>query len=188
MYDTDAPDHVCHIDCQLIIREDGGRSHIRYAAAPNTAAGRYQYDSNRKILNMGRGARRAMRATGQDDTRTNREWNYARKLFKDAAAQGAHGGKSVATIDAEYRDNVNAVFGPNRRPYVKRSIRSRARFNAQRESVRQTLNRAAGISSQAGLASFREGMSKDILKSVDWEIYKHSRPAYLPQSEHDPNL
>jgi len=156
----DAPDHVCHIDCKLITREDGGRSHIMYASTPNTAAGRYQYDGNREILNMGRGARKAMRATGQDDTRTNREWSYARKLFKDAAGLAKTSTEPLAQIDAEYRDKVNAVFGPDRRPYVKRSIRSMARV--------------------------RSGM--DIRKGLDWEIYKHSRPAYLAGSEHDPNL
>lgn len=153
--------HVCHIDCKLIIREDGKRTHMMYASAPNTAAGRYQYDSNREILHMGRGARKAMRATGQDDTRTNREWNYARKLFKDAVdaiavSASTEDGKNMAQIDAEYRDNVNAVFGPDRRPYIKRSLRSTTR---QRRWDAAHLN-----------------------------PFKHIRPAYLAGSEHDPNL
>lgn len=138
MYDTDKPDHVCHIDCKLIEREDGGRSHIMYASEPNTAAGRYQYDSNREILTMGRGARKAMRATGQQDTRNNREWNYGRKLFKDAT-QRIRSGASAVTSDRIYREEANHAFGPDRRPFVKRSIRSLARFRK--------------FSSQAGLAS-----------------------------------
>ena len=124
---NDKPDHVCHIDCDLIIREDGGRSHIMYPASPTTAAGRYQYDRNREIYTMGKGARAAMRATGQSDTRNNREWNYARKLFKDAA--DAYDGTALA--DARYREQANEAFGTHRRPYVKRSICARARLARQ---------------------------------------------------------
>ena len=119
-------DHVCHIDCDLIIREDGGRSHIMYPASPTTAAGRYQYDRNREIYTMGKGARAAMRATGQSDTRNNREWNYARKLWRGARDAIADGAKA-ARIDVLYMWDANEAFGPDRRPYVKRSIRETVR-------------------------------------------------------------
>ena len=120
-------DHVCHIDCDLIIREDGGRSHIMYPASPTTAAGRYQYDRNREIYTMGKGARAAMRATGQSDTRNNREWNYARKLFKAARIGISADPEEAARLDADYRDTANLIFGPDRRPYVRRRIRETAR-------------------------------------------------------------
>lgn len=120
-------DHVCHIDCDLIIREDGGRSHIMYPASPTTAAGRYQYDRNREIYTMGKGARAAMRATGQSDTRNNREWNYARKLFKAARIGISANPEKAARLDADYRDTANLTFGPDRRPYVRRRIRETVR-------------------------------------------------------------
>lgn len=104
--DLNKPYHVCHIDCDLIIREDGGRSHMMHSTSPTSAAGRYQYDRNREIYTMGRGARAAMRATGQSDTRTNREWSYGRKLFKDAAI--AFDGTALA--DARYREQANEAF------------------------------------------------------------------------------
>ena len=162
-------DHVCHIDCDLIIREDGGRSHIMYPASPTTAAGRYQYDRNREIYTMGKGARAAMRATGQSDTRNNREWNYARKLLKvDAplfwqdALKAGNIASPFAYTDARYRERANAAFGPDRRPYVKRSIRARAR-----------------------LARQANGAVEEMLKGDAWRIV---RPSYLAGSEHDPNL
>lgn len=159
----DAPDHVCEIDCQLVV-ENGTRKHIMYQADPNSAAGRYQYDRNREIYTMGKGARAAMRATGQSDTRNNREWNYARKLFKDAADLAKYDdAPSIAQIDADYRDSVNAVFGPDRRPYVKRSIRSTARL---RKFNRVMLGRAQ-----------KHGLALNI-----------DRPPFNAGSEHDPNL
>ena len=118
-------DHVCHIDCDLIIREDGGRSHIMYSASPTTAAGRYQYDRNREIYTMGKGARAAMRATGQSDTRNNREWNYARKLFRAARIGISDSPEKAARLDADYRDTANLTFGPDRRPYVRRRVREK---------------------------------------------------------------
>ena len=157
-------DHVCHIDCDLIIREDGGRSHIMYPASPTTAAGRYQYDRNREIYTMGKGARAAMRATGQSDTRNNREWNYARKLFKvDAplfwqdALKAGNIASPFAYTDARYRERANAAFGPDRRPYVRRRIR---------ETVREKTS-ILGAARALGVIS---------------------RPPYLAGSEHDPNL
>lgn len=188
---SNKPTHICEIDCQLSITDKGKRVHMMYATSPTTAAGRYQYDKNREIYRMGKGARAAMRATGQSDTRTNREWNYGRKLFKDAAdviSVDIASGGTAARGDAQYRDRANAVFGPDRRPFVKRSIRSRARFSARRESVRQTLNdQAQRISSQAGLASFPRvnGTVEDMLKGDPW---RNIRPTYLSGSEHDPNL
>ena len=128
-------DHVCHIDCDLIIREDGGRSHIMYPASPTTAAGRYQYDRNREIYTMGKGARAAMRATGQSDTRNNREWNYARKLFKAAKETIADMPDSAARVDVLYMRDANEAFGPDRRPSVKRDIRKNARAARHIEDV-----------------------------------------------------
>lgn len=153
--DTEKPDHICHIDCILDTRPDGGRSHIMYSTSPTTAAGRYQYDRNRDIYRMGKGARAAMRATGQSDTRTNREWSYGRKLWREAKERIASG-MYAARSDAIYRDEANSVFGPDRRPYRSRNIRKNTRDLAR---LREKLH-PAGI----------------------------SRPAYLPQSEHDPNL
>lgn len=157
---NDTPDHVCHIDCDLIVRADGGRSHMMHSTSPTTAAGRYQYDRNREIYRMGKGARAAMRATGQGDTRTNREWSYGRKLWLEAKERIASG-MNPARSDAIYRASANEVFGPDRRPFKARNIRRFARRQAMHQRMR--------ISSQAGLASI-------------------SRPAYLFQSEHDPNL
>ena len=135
MYDNDAPGHVCHIDCDLIIREDGGRSHIMYPASPTTAAGRYQYDRNREIYTMGKGARAAMRATGQSDTRNNREWNYARKLWYAAKETIADMPDSAARVDVLYMRDANEAFGPDRRPFVKRDIRKNARAARHIEDV-----------------------------------------------------
>ena len=120
-------DHVCHIDCDLIIREDGGRSHIMYPASPTTAAGRYQYDRNREIYTMGKGARAAMRATGQSDTRNNREWSYGRKLWYATKETIADVPDSAARVDVLYMRDANEAFGPDRRPYVRRRIRETVR-------------------------------------------------------------
>ena len=97
----------------------------QYPASPTTAAGRYQYDRNREIYTMGKGARAAMQATGQSDTRNNREWNYARKLFKAARIGISANPEKAARLDADYRDTANLTFGPDRRPYVRRRIREK---------------------------------------------------------------
>lgn len=164
------PDHICGIDCQLVYSSIlQAHIHQMYPAEPNTAAGRYQYDRNQEIYRMGKGARAAMRATGQPDTRTNREWKYARGAFRQAVVLASAEG------DRMYREDMTSKFG-DRRPFVKRSIRSMARQAALRELLRPkawdpTPNPwdPAPTSSQAGLASF-------------------VRPSYLPGSEHDPNL
>lgn len=181
IYNWENAEHICYVDCKPVFRESDGEQvgHMFYPTSPTSAAGRYQYDRNREIYAMGKGARAAMRATGQGDTRTNREWNLARKLFKDAAAEF----DGTAKSDALYRDAANQLFGPDHRPYVKRSIRSRARASKAFKDAGERL-RERRISSQAGLAS----LPRRELSLFDREILKHSRPAYLFQSEHDPNL
>lgn len=194
----DAPDHVCHIDCKLGVDLNSGRvTHMMYAAEPNTAAGRYQYDENRKILRMGRGARAAMRATGQQDTRANREWNYGRKLWEQAGNNRVIYG--AVRSDAYYRVKANRAFGPNRRPYVKRRLRENARLRAQGLSPEQAASdRLTANLSAYGQNGFRE--VEDKLKESFAPLYSSQaglasygglnihRPSYLPGSEHDPNL
>lgn len=75
--------HTCHVDCKLEVSPYGNRAHVMYAAVPNSAAGRYQYDANRVIFRMGMGARKAYRATGQDESRNVRVWNHERVRFPD---------------------------------------------------------------------------------------------------------
>lgn len=195
----DAPDHVCHIDCKLGVDLGAGRVvHMMYAAEPNTAAGRYQYDENRKILHMGKGARAAMRATGQQDTRANREWNYGRKLWNRAKSLRMAGAEP-ALSDALYRKRANETFGPDRRPYVKRRLRETARLRAQGLSPEQAASdRLTANLSAYGQNGFRE--VEDKLKESFAPLYSSQaglasygglnihRPSYLPGSEHDPNL
>lgn len=80
--------HICHVDCRLEVTPytDGNgkprerRAHIMYAAEPSSAAGRYQWEQNRAILDQGR---RAWRATGQGESRAVREWNERRHVLRD---------------------------------------------------------------------------------------------------------
>lgn len=123
--------HICGIDCKLVAREDGGFTHVMYPSDPTTAAGRYQYDRNREIYTMGKGARAAMRATGQQDTRTNREWNYARTLYRELYVGPAWSEDETREKHAEYQDLADKAFGPGRRPFTKHSIRSLTRMGQQ---------------------------------------------------------
>ena len=162
--DDEKPDHICHIDCQLIEERVNGqmkRKHIMYSASPTSAAGRYQYDQNRAIYTTGKGARAAMRATGQSDTRTNREWNLGRKLWREAHERITNG-MSPARSDAIYRASANEVFGPDRRPYRSHKLRSQYRRNVELRELRRQL--------------------------APRNPWLYDRPAYLLDSEHDPNL
>lgn len=71
-----ATSHICHVDCKLIV-EDGRKAHMMYAVEPSSAAGRYQWELNREILNAGR---RAWRASGQGQSRECRLWDYGRSM------------------------------------------------------------------------------------------------------------
>lgn len=113
--DDEPLDHVCHIDCVPNTR-DGKAIHMMYASATRIAR-----------------TRRQARALGQQDTRTNREWSYGRKLWREADER-TQSGMNPARSDAIYRASANEVFGPDRRPYASRGIRLRAR--AQREVQR----------------------------------------------------
>ncbi|AHL18530.1 hypothetical protein ISF9_060 [Microbacterium phage vB_MoxS-ISF9] len=79
-----ATTHTCHVDCRLEVTPytDGNgkprerRAHIMYAAEPSSAAGRYQWEQNRAILDQGR---RAWRASGQGQSRACRVWDEQRR-------------------------------------------------------------------------------------------------------------
>lgn len=83
-----ATTHICHVDCRLEVTPytDGSgkprerRAHIMYAAEPSSAAGRYQWEQNRAILDKGR---RAWRASGQEQSRACREWDLERATDPD---------------------------------------------------------------------------------------------------------
>lgn len=70
-----ATNHTCHVDCELII-EGTRRVHMMYAAEPSSAAGRYQWELNRAILDKGR---RAWRESGQGQSRACRAWDDKRR-------------------------------------------------------------------------------------------------------------
>ena len=65
-------DHTCGIDCKLSVSLTGGVAHMMYPADPNRDAGRYQASQNVGMT------RREFRASGQDESRNVREWNYRR--------------------------------------------------------------------------------------------------------------
>lgn len=75
-------DHECGVDCRLYFREPGNpessTGHMMYPSEPSTAAGRYQWEQNQKIM-----TRREWDATGQDESRECRKWNRdrARKII-----------------------------------------------------------------------------------------------------------
>lgn len=70
-----ATPHTCHVDCELII-EGTRRIHMMHAAEPSSAAGRYQWELNRGILDKGR---RAWRESGQGQSRACRAWDEWRR-------------------------------------------------------------------------------------------------------------
>lgn len=78
-----ATQHECGTDCKpvTIHASNGaiiGRGHQMYAQEPSSAAGRYQWEINQRIFRQGAGARKAYRATGQDQTRNCRVWEVRR--------------------------------------------------------------------------------------------------------------
>lgn len=70
-----ATPHTCHVDCELIL-EGTRRIHMMHAAEPSSAAGRYQWELNRGILDRGR---RAWRESGQGQSRECRVWDDKRR-------------------------------------------------------------------------------------------------------------
>lgn len=74
-----ATPHICHVDCELIV-EGTRRIHMMHAAEPSSAAGRYQWELNRAILDRGR---RAWRESGQGQSRACRVWDHARATTPD---------------------------------------------------------------------------------------------------------
>lgn len=79
-----ATQHICGVDCnpEPIVwrdaegKEHPGTAHVMYAAEPSSAAGRYQWEQNRAILDQGR---RAWRASGQGQSRACRVWDENRR-------------------------------------------------------------------------------------------------------------
>ena len=73
--------HTCHVDCTPVVSVHSvtGKpytSHVMFAAEPSSAAGRYQWERNREILDKGR---RAWRVTGQGQSRACRVWSEKRR-------------------------------------------------------------------------------------------------------------
>lgn len=83
-----ATPHICRVDCKLEISPEGRRAHIMYAAEPSSAAGRYQWELNRGILDRGR---RAWRASGQGQSRACRVWDESRRVYRESGAFPLHG-------------------------------------------------------------------------------------------------
>lgn len=77
-----ATPHICHVDCELTI-EGTRRIHMMHAAEPSSAAGRYQWELNRGILDAGR---RAWRASGQGQSRACRVWDEWRRRMESEGA------------------------------------------------------------------------------------------------------
>lgn len=74
-----ATPHVCHVDCELTL-EGTRKVHMMHAAEPSSAAGRYQWELNRGILDRGR---RAWRESGQGQSRACRVWDEMRQINPD---------------------------------------------------------------------------------------------------------
>lgn len=73
--------HICRVDCKpvRIKGENGltiGHGHQMYPSEPSSAAGRYQWEQNRLILDQGR---RAWRESGQGQSRGCRAWDENRR-------------------------------------------------------------------------------------------------------------
>lgn len=80
--------HICHVDCKPVRIKDGngltiGQGHQMYASEPSSAAGRYQWEQNRLILDKGR---RAWRESGQGQSRACRVWDERRRVEPDGYA------------------------------------------------------------------------------------------------------
>lgn len=106
-----ATNHVCHVDCRLEVSPEGRKAHMMYAAEPSSAAGRYQWEQNRAILDQGR---RAWRATGQGQSRECRVWDHRRATTPDDyptryGIMGRRFGRELAALsDEEYGEG----YGP----------------------------------------------------------------------------
>lgn len=68
--------HTCRVDCELVTGPTGLPAHVMRAAEPSSAAGRYQWELNRDLLNRGR---RAWRESGQGQSRACRVWDEMRR-------------------------------------------------------------------------------------------------------------
>lgn len=90
--------HICNVDCKLEVKGTR-RAHIMYASEPSSAAGRYQWELNRDLLNRGR---RAWRASGQGQSRACRVWDNERRgimrIFPES--QGLHRIRSMHRLAA----------------------------------------------------------------------------------------
>ena len=79
--------HICNVDCKpeptvwrdAEGKEHPGTAHVMYASEPSSAAGRYQWEQNRAILDQGR---RAWRESGQGQSRECRVWDEMRRNDK----------------------------------------------------------------------------------------------------------
>ena len=84
------PTHICRVDCdpQAVEYADGqtGTAHMMYASEPSSAAGRYQWELNRAILDKGR---RAWRESGQGQSRECRVWDERRREHNAQRAMAA---------------------------------------------------------------------------------------------------
>ena len=80
--------HICNVDCKpeptdwrdTEGNEHPGTAHMMYASEPSSAAGRYQWEQNRALLDQGR---RAWRASGQGESRECRVWSHRRATTPD---------------------------------------------------------------------------------------------------------
>ncbi|QYC54127.1 hypothetical protein SEA_WELCOME_122 [Microbacterium phage Welcome] len=87
-----ATPHTCHVDCELIL-EGTRKIHMMHAAEPSSAAGRYQWELNRAILDKGR---RAWRESGQGQSRECRAWDERRRQTESWRNYGWIGARASA--------------------------------------------------------------------------------------------
>lgn len=99
--------HICNVDCDRQVIEcvdiHGNErvrvAHIMYAAEPSSAAGRYQWELNRDLLNQGR---RAWRASGQGQSRACREWDAQRYASGGSNIRGSR--RFMASVGSPWSD------------------------------------------------------------------------------------
>lgn len=72
---------------------------MMYAAEPSSAAGRYQWEQNRAILDQGR---RAWRATGQGQSRACRVWDHWRRTEGRAGVRSSR--RFYASVGSPWSD------------------------------------------------------------------------------------
>lgn len=104
--------HICRVDCQVVISThsvtgEEYRSHVMYASEPSSAAGRYQWELNRDLLDAGR---RAWRASGQGSSRAVRIWDENRRVqyeqFGDLFPNGRRAERGWAAIQGLLRNGT----------------------------------------------------------------------------------